>query len=85
MLRTTCTGIWLPHDRSKWDVEGTGVNSHLIYFSNSLSLSESIMFVGGGCVISSGLYKSFDLMFPFSFMTSTCSFDHESIVKLFLR
>ena len=44
-------------------------DSHRMYFSSSLSRSESIMFVGGGCLVSSGLKCAFDLMFPFAFMT----------------
>jgi hypothetical protein len=36
--------------------------------SNSLSRSDSIMLVGGGCFRSSGLYRELTRMFPYSFM-----------------
>ena len=39
-----------------------------MYFSRSLSRSCSTRFVGGGFLISSGLYIAFDLTFPISFM-----------------
>ena len=39
-----------------------------MYFSSSLSLSESIKFVGGGYRVSSGLYLALDLTFPICFM-----------------
>lgn len=54
-----------------------------MYFSSSLSRSDSIMFVGGGYRFSSGLYNALDLMFPVCFMCSTCSLVHVSSVRLF--
>lgn len=41
---------------------------HRMYFSKSLSLSESIILGGGGWRNSFGLYIAFDLMLPISFI-----------------
>ena len=41
------------HDKAR--LQTSRLDSHRMYFSRSLSRSESIMFVGGGCLVSSGL------------------------------
>jgi hypothetical protein len=53
-----------------------------INFSSSESRSESTIFAGGGWRASSGLYNALDLIFPFPFITSTCSLLHSSRVML---
>lgn len=71
-------------DATRADLSMKRLNSYFdrIYCSSSLSLSASIKFGGGGCRTSFGLYIALERAFPVAFMCSTCSFVHESIVKL---